>query len=209
MSAPPTRDLVVLVADNKIEAAIQGICLRGKSLGFRKLDFSVQPHPQHDSGCFLTAHFRLRPFVSQFAHALVIFDKDGCGKEQAQREDLEVEVEARLSSAGWDDRAKAIVIDPELEAWVWSDSPHVAEVLGWESGDKALRDWLVERGWCCPGQVKPLRPKEAYEAVLRRTGMGQSAGIYRDLAEAVSLGRCTDLAFVKLKTVLQQWFGTP
>jgi hypothetical protein len=31
--------------------------------------------------------------------------------------------------------------------------------------------------------------------------------LYRKLAEAVSLERCTDPAFVKLRTVLRQWFA--
>ena len=32
-----------------------------------------------------------------------------------------VNVETDLSRNGWADRTKAIVIDPELEVWVWGD----------------------------------------------------------------------------------------
>ena len=31
---------------------------------------------------------------------------------------------------------------------------------------------------------------------------------YRQLAERVGLGRCTDPAFLKLKRLLREWFGT-
>ena len=209
MGGPATRDLVVLVPDNKIEAVVRAICLRGKSFGFMEPAFTVRRHPGHDAGCFRNGHLALQPLANQFAHAIVIFDKEGCGKERLTREDLEAEVEGRLSVSGRRDRAKAIVIDPELEAWVWSDSPQVAQALGWRSDNKALRNWLVEQGWSQPGQVKPRRPKETYEATLRRAGIPQSIAIYRQLAETVSVARCTDPAFLKLKTVLQEWFKTP
>ena len=55
-------------------------------------------------------------------------------------ENLETEAEQRLSSSGWDDRAVAIVLDPELEIWVWSDSPEVDDVLGWRGRIPRLAD---------------------------------------------------------------------
>ena len=207
MGGPATLDLIVLAADKKIEAAVQGICRRGRSLGFSEISFKTRVHPRHDPGCLHEAHVALRPFASQFRHAIVVLDKEGSGKESPPRVQIEAEIEAKLNASGWGDRAKVIVIDPELEAWIWSDSPHVAEALGWESGDKALRDWLVERGWCQAGSVKPTRPKEAYEAALQKVSASQSASIYRRLAGKVGLTRCTDPAFMKLKTILQEWFG--
>jgi hypothetical protein len=44
---------------------------------------------------------------------------------------MENDLEARLSQSGWPSGCcAAIVIDPELELWVWSRSPHVPAVLG-------------------------------------------------------------------------------
>ena len=58
------------------------------------------------------------------------------------REEIQEEVEIGLTRNGWEGRSKAIVIDPELEVWVWSRSPIVAEVLGWDTDIEALRRWL-------------------------------------------------------------------
>ncbi|MFB3133348.1 MAG: hypothetical protein ACE10K_12585, partial [Rhodothermales bacterium] len=54
---------------------------------------------------------------------------------------------------------------------------------------------------------KPQRPKEAVEAVLRATDTPRSSSLYRQLAQKVSLNRCDDPAFLKLKSTLQEWFG--
>ncbi len=97
-----------------------------------------------------------------------------------------------------------MAIDPELEAWVWSDSPHVARALCWVDGD--LQQWLAERDLLTPGQSKPSRPKEAVEKVLRRTHTPRSSSIYRQLASHVSFKRCQDTAFVKLLGTLKTWF---
>ena len=53
---------------------------------------------------------------------------------------------------------------------------------------------------------KPVRPKEAAEAALRKVRRPRSSNIYRKLAEVVSLQLCTDPAFLKLKSILQNWF---
>ena len=75
--------------------------------------------------------------------------------------ELERELDARLDKADWQGRARAVVIDPETEIWLWSDSPHVAAVLGWGSEKGDLRAWLNERGLLAAGAMKPTRPKEA------------------------------------------------
>ena len=116
------------------------------------------------------------------------------------------EVEERLARNGWGDRARVIVLDPELESWVWSDSPHVPRILGWSRTRPVLQSWLVERGLLEENQIKPVRPKEAMVAVLRSVRKPRSSKIYQRLAENVSLARCTDPAFEKLRTTLQQWF---
>jgi hypothetical protein len=44
------------------------------------------------------------------------------------------------------------------------------------------------------------------ETVLRTVRQPRSSGLYRKLAEKVSLERCTDPAFDKLRIVLRRWF---
>ena len=155
----------------------------------------------------MRSHNLLMSQAARFRHALVMLDRDGCGKEQASREELEAEIEQRLSQSGWGDRAAAVVLDPELEIWVWSDSPHVAEILGWTRGQSDLLEWLAEKGFPADQAGKPRTPKEAMEKVLRSVRKSRSSSLFSQLAEKVSVNRCTDAAFIKFKTTLHAWFG--
>lgn len=207
MTSPGTqRDIIFLVADRNTEAALQGILSRPESLRIRRVEVVIRTHPEKDPGCYLRAHDFLRAFTKRYTRAVVIFDREGCGREVEGRESLEACVEQRLAKTGWKGRAKAIVIDPELENWVWSESPRVDEALGWAGRATALRPWLVERGFLYEGETKPRRPKEAVEAALRLVHKPRSSAMYRELAQRVSLRRCTDSAFQKLTATLQTWF---
>ncbi|NJL28558.1 MAG: hypothetical protein HC897_12045 [Thermoanaerobaculia bacterium] len=99
------------------------------------------------------------------------------------------------------------MLDPELEAWLWSDSPHVDSVLGWKDRNPTLRAWLAEQGFLVEGAAKPSQPKEAVEKALRVVRKPRSSALYRQLAERVSFERCTDPAFARFKDVLRGWFG--
>ncbi|HUW62639.1 MAG TPA: hypothetical protein VMZ06_16650 [Candidatus Bathyarchaeia archaeon] len=200
------KDLVVLVADGTMKNALMGILNRPESIGIRTITFQIYPHHRHDPGCLLESHDFLSRLAGQFRHALVVFDKEGCGRESCSRGGLEAEVSLRLSESGWGERAQALVIDPELEAWVWSDSPHVESVLGWQGQNCSLSSWLKDRGYLEHESVKPQKPKEAMKEVLRLVKKPFSSAIHRELAEKVSLERCQDAAFQRLKTLLRQWF---
>lgn len=201
------KDLVVLAADKQIEFAVRGLLHRKATLGIQNLSFDVFVHPHHDPGCLTHAHEFLRPFSARYARALVMLDRFGSGRHESVCEDLEKEIEGGLCGTGWGNRAAAIVLDPELEIWVWSNSPHVDRILGWEGRIPNLKAWLREQGFLLPGHVKPQRPKEAMEEALKIVKKPRSSAIYRDLAESVSLTGCADRAFIKFKQLLASWFG--
>lgn len=113
-----------------------------------------------------------------------------------------------MSAAGWKGNAAAIVIDPELENWVWGHSPHVATALGWTDKEQGIREWLLEEEFLAEAtQAKPSRPKEAMEAVLRHVRRPRSSAIYRAIASTVSLAGCNDPSFVKFRQALHGWFS--
>jgi hypothetical protein len=140
-----------------------------------------------------------------YHHALIIMDCEFSGRGM-DRGGLEQQLESRLRDSGWGERAAAIVIDPEVEAWVWGPSPHVGTTLGWkpESGD--LREWLRSRMFQFDANEKPHRPKEAMHEVLRFVRKKPTSAIFSELAKRVSLERCTDPAFLKLRELLRKWF---
>ncbi len=202
------KDLVVLVADRDAKAVLESLLPRSKSLGIREICFQVYAHSERDPGCFLRCHDFLRCFQAKYSQALVLFDKEGCGREDMSRMEIEKEVEIRLSQSGWKDRSRAIVLDPELEAWVWSGSPHVESVLGWRGSRAPMEDWIRKRGFLAKRQVKPSRPKETMEAILHEVRTHSSSALFQHMAEIVSFKKCTDPAFLKLLEVLRGWFGT-
>lgn len=201
-------DLVVLTADKNMQFAIKGLLNRPQALGIRPIsngdNFYI--HPERDPGCLHHADDFLRPFFMRIEHAIVMFDREGCGKDQRTRAELEEQVTSALSRSGWEERAAVIVIDPELENWVFSNSQELDAAMGWKGNDPPLRKWLEDQGYLVPGQIKPSRPKEAMEAALRRVRMPRSSSIYGTLAEKVSTSRCTDEAFQKLKATIKAWF---
>jgi hypothetical protein len=199
------NDLIVLVPDRNTEAAVVGLLSREASLRIRSIKYRVLVHPDKDPGCRLEGHELLRIHQSAYRRALMIFDREGCGAEEKSRTELEADCEQQLANVGWKDRSAVVVLDPELEIWVWSDSPVVDAALDWHNRTPPLRDWLRTQGFNFYA-TKPQRPKEAVEAVLRAVRKPRSSSLYRDLAERVSLDRCSDPAFARLKALLQTWF---
>ncbi len=200
------KDLVVLVADKNMEFCMKGVLQRTQALGIGPLKFDIFTHHLRDPGCYRDGHIYLSRFEKLYRHGLVMFDREGCGQETFTRIEIEAVIEKRLSETGWKDRAAAVVIDPELENWVWSDSPEVEACLGWKGKLPSLRSWLKEEGFLTGSQVKASPPKEAVEAALKKAFKPRSSSIYKQLAENVSFKRCNDAAFLKLKQLLRQWY---
>ena len=125
-------------------------------------------------------------FPEEYRNGLLIFDHAGSGLEQRPHLDIQDELNGQfVNSTEWGDRARALVLSPELEVWVWSDSPHVDEIAGWSGQQPTLRQWLVDKGWIQQITAKPERPKEAFEAALRRARKSRSSSLYRKIAQAV------------------------
>ena len=199
------RDLHVLAADADMMQAMKGMLDRPRNLNIRQIDYTIDRHVDRDAGCRTAAVAHLGSLLNSHQHAIVIFDKDGCGRESAGREDIQKDVELDLYRSGWDNRAKAIVIEPELETWVWRASPHVADALGWPSYTE-LRSWLADRGHWPSEAAKPPDPKGAMRAALREKRQRSSAALFGALAEKVSLRRCQCPAFTELLETLGGWF---
>jgi hypothetical protein len=200
------KDLVVLVADKNMEYAVKGMLGRPEDLSIRPVEWDPFIHPRRDPGCLNEAHTFLRPLAADYRHALVLLDQQGCGREDDAADTLTIQVRDRLARNGWGDRAEVILLVPELEVWVWSDSPQVTACLGWAGRQPSLREWLAGNDHWPPDQPKPHRPKEAMEAALRQVRKPRSSAIYLELAQKVSLQGHTEPAFLRLTQTLQRWF---
>ena len=198
-------DLIVLAACKDMAETLKALLLRHEELGIHRISAEVKVHSGHDPAVLRTSHDFLRSYLRMAEHALVAFDRDGCGKTNA-RENLEEAVETRLAQNEWSGRSAAVVIDPELEVWFWSDSPDVESALRWVRGRACLEEWLIEQGYPLRGQQKPHRPKEAVLRAWRLSKTPVSSSNYSGLAGKINFQQCRDPAFLKLKKVLKQWF---
>lgn len=199
------HDLVVLVPDKAAEYVVRGGFEREESLGIRALDFKVIVDPGRDGGVRRRGVQILRVERYQFTHAVLMFDYEGCGATDAP-EDLEAHLDAALSET-WGTHAKAIVIEPEVDVWMWGAETHIREVVGWDS-PQGIRDWLKAHAFKFDAQGKPERPKEALEAVFRQAQLPRSSAHYEALARRLSLARCQDAAFLRLRGALTAWFAS-
>lgn len=200
-------DLVVLAADKNIEYALKGLFTRPQALKIRPITVDIFIHPQRDPGCVQHGVAFLSNFSERYHHGLLMFDYAGSGKEREQQpRELQDMLNNQFAGSVWRERARAIVLSPELEAWLWSNSPHVDDVAGWKNRQPSLRRWLTEQGWLQRGEVKPHTPKEAFQAALRETRTQRSSSLYQQIAQKVSLQRCVEPSFQEFRDVLRAWF---
>ncbi len=200
------RDLFVLVADSSIEQAFEGLLARHERLGSRRIGYDIQVHPKRDPGCRTDAVALSRPHLQSHRYALVVFDHYGCGQESLRRQQIQQDVEKDLERNGWENRCKVIVIEPELENWVWAPSGKVSEILGWGSDFRALRKWLWNRELWSDNDPKPSDPKRAMQEALRHKRVRRSATLFKRIADISQPQDCQDPAFVELRKTLQDWF---
>jgi len=197
------KDLVLLVADADMREAFNALLQREGSLGISRVSYDIFVHPRRDSGVMREGLLFLSElgFPHVYARAFLVLDAEWGGSPGASqiRHDLQTKIEQRC----WTDRVKPIVIDPELEQWVWVPSPHVAQVLRWGSF-REMRGYLERCGFWPAGQSKPLNPKEAFERTRR---VPRSPALFKSLAQTVSLKHCNDPAFSEFVSTLRLWFG--
>jgi len=205
------KELIVLVADKSMKVSLDTVLGRHQALGIRPLrpaDYDVIVQINYDSSVLLSAHDFLRSQSHRYRHALVLCDRHGCGREDWSREELETDLENRLRLCGWQSRSAAVVIDPELEVWMWTDSPHLDEILGWRGRRPGLREWMREKGFWPEEHAKPDAPQRCLDEALYCVQKPRSSALFRAVAERVSLRRCQDPAYLKLVATLRAWFGS-
>lgn len=202
------KDLVILAADKDMKTALDALLSRDRALGIRPIRHDVFTHPGHDPACAREGVSFLEPFSAQYRHALLMFDYEGSGMEQnCTPAELQSSLDEAFTRGAWGANAKTVLLYPELEAWVWSDSPHVESEIRWNDSRVSLTDWMIQKQWLSQGQVKPPRPKEALDAALHRAGQPHSASLFGRLASTISFQRCADPSFRYFLQTLHKWFS--
>lgn len=199
------RDLVLLVPDKNTESALRGALGRHRALGIRQIDFRILVEQGRDGGVRRRGAQVLSVVRGQYSHAAMVMDYEGSGANVGPGE-LEAQLDHVLSGT-WGDRAKAIVIEPEVDVWMWGAEAHLRSTMGWEF-EEGIRAWLQAQAFAFGDDGKPARPKEALEAAFRRAKVPRSSARYEHVAQRISLASCIDPAFVRLRAALATWFGS-
>lgn len=204
------KDLYVLVADKDMEFLLKGLLPRmPKVYNLREFSFAIEVHSLHDAGCRAMTPYDFSDKAYQGRYALLLFDYEGSGANVPHAK-LVQEMEDKLQlikENGWFEDMAVVVIEPELENWVWVNSPHLATAIDWDSIDD-LHQWLDKEGLKPLHQPKPNRPKEAFEQALFKSKMPRSSSIYKEIAEKASFKKCIDANFHKLRDMLIRWFAS-
>jgi hypothetical protein len=199
------KDLVILTACKDAKVGIEAF-LTEPEAGVRSITYECYSHPKRDSGCRKASEF-LRPFLRSFKYALVVLDREGSGMENLVAESIESEIEGDLGVNGWDSQCAVVVIDPELEAWIWDRSLSVRRILSSHMTREDLMAWLLAQGFpMSEGNSKLERPKEAFRELLRATKTPVSSALFGQFARSAKTATCQDRSFVKLRATLQSWF---
>jgi len=201
------EDLLVLVADAQTQATVETLLeKRRDALGICKIAYKVERHRDNDSGVYSQAHTFLQSRKHQYSKFLVVWDEEWyTGKNPLSAEAQERKVSENMMANGFDaGDFCAVVISPELEAWVWGGSPRIPEIL--RSDWASIRALGASKKLWDVSTAKPQRPKELLEIVLKQQKRPSSSAIFKELAEAVSFQKCEDLAFQRFCATLQKWF---
>ena len=235
------KPLLILTADKECAATVRGFFERDnfhRSLGcgpIRLGESSFDPekdvlvHPGHDPGVWKDPQLILLPERKAYDKALVILDAEWSGAPQPQR--LVADIEKLAHSQGkWErNRFEVILIQPELEAWIWQRNIHVAEAFEFPGRDSELWEHLAlqslaldkrtRKHYFVPADTasgqppawptterKPKNPKGVAEALTSYCRSGPPSGIFNEIGSKVSVAHCEDEAFKKLREALRRWF---
>ncbi len=203
------KDCIFLVADKQMEEAFKGFLGRNEfhlKLNVHPFTFDIIVETGSDPGVYKRAHQLLRLYQRTHQHAIVVLDEEWGSSPGATQ--IEATINKNLTNNGWrEEDVVVIVIKPELEVWLWQDSPHIANAFRFDhSPYPTLRNCLEAEGLWLSNHLKPARPKEAFEWVQRKSGLPRSGAIYNKITASVSVRHCTDPAFRLLHQTLQRWF---
>lgn len=132
------KDLVLLVPGANEEFVMRGILSRHQALNIRPLTWQcLRGHG--DGGVRKHGASLLALRRDDFMHALLILDHEGSGAERQDAESLEAVLDRQLQEC-WQDRAKSIVIAPEVDVWMWGSDNALQGVIPWSKRVR-IRTW--------------------------------------------------------------------
>jgi len=206
------RDCMFYVADLNMEETFKGFLLRDKfylSLGCGKFEFDpvvdiTRAKGRADGGLWRHARILLEGYQQTHQRLVVCLDRDFGGSPGQEK--IREDITRQLVAAGWEEKNFVVlVIDPELEQWIWQDSEHVERALK-HTRPPTLREHLAATGEWPEGSPKPLDPKSTLQKIVDRSRLDRSSDLYGKITSRVSVKNCVDPEFHRFAETLRTWF---
>ena len=211
------RDVIFHLADEHMEKGLKAFFERDDwhfAVGCRRFEidplnendlFRVPGHT--DGGIWKHAGNNLRLFRDKYQRAVIILDADF--KPHPGADVLRRDISAAMIQSGLKtEQFAVIVIEPELEAWLWSPNLNVALAFGHKDFDQLRGALERERLWN-PGEPKPTDLKRARDRAARLGGKKTGGQIFKGVFSKISsraCERCVEPGFVAMRAALQDWF---
>ncbi len=194
-------DLVCVVADKCIEAALAGLLEhRRPALGLRTIsfEFEIHVHPRRDSGCYYDGPDLLRNLSHPQRCAWPARVRSGVARQSPSVRDGDRAGHTRKAPFPGHSRRRGRHRAGNRGLGL-ERRPACRPCARVGNRPPTIRDWLGQQGFWPAGRAKPDDPKAAMEAALFEKRVPHSSSLYRKLAEKVSLSRCQDPSFQRLK----------
>jgi hypothetical protein len=211
MSRSNKGNLLVLTADADAKAVMESVLQRHQSLGIRKITFNVERHSGRDPGIMKDGPEFTRFYRNEFERVILLWDYIGCGWEnRIDASACEAQIRKRLVGVTWKNRSVAVVIVPELEAWLWTNRASLRK--HWKVTnkliDRVISEYESNTGLKSGTAVKE-QPKELFEHIqLRELHRTISPRDFSEIASSASLHDWESCgSFHSIVTALRTWFS--
>lgn len=211
------RDIIFHLADRHMEDGLRAFFSRDNwhyVLGCER--FNIDPESESDiyrvpgctdGGVWKHAHANLQLFKDKYRHAVIVLD--AAFEPHPGAAVLRDDISRRMIASGWaNDRFSVIVIQPELEAWLWAPNLNVALAFGYANFDQ-LRGALEAEALWNAGEPKPHDLKGARDHAAKHGGKKTGGPIFKNVFGNISrraLDLCTEPGFEALRISVRTWF---
>lgn len=211
------RDIIFHLADQHMEAGFRAFFARDNwhhVLGCSQ--FEIDPDSERDiyrrggytdGGIWKHAHNNLVPFKDDYRYAVIVLDADFEPHPGAEK--LRDDITKNMLGAGWTaDSFCVVVIDKELEAWLWAPNVNVAKAFGHGDFDQ-MRAALAQKNLWDEGAPKPNDLKAARDLAAKLGGKKTGGPIFRGVFKGISkraCDLCQENGFIAMRTALKTWF---
>ena len=206
------KDLIIRVADADMERFLHAILNKPKALGIRPIQFDIERNTdaRGDSGMRANGVELTRMDKDDYHKEVLMWDYQGCGHEHKKSAQIvATETQDHLDRISWQDNSAVIIIEPELERWLWYCEQAIAAHL--QKTVTELQQWsetYANQQNMSLADLKESDPKGLFVYIvctrLRRTRTPRNYEQIGKHASIKNLQTCE--SFRQFIKTLQTWF---